>query len=592
MFQDIIRSVRPIDKEFAQFISSRGGSESVAAAGALLSFALSRGDTCINIKTIDPTDLWDESQSIPPFPSDRESWISEINESPLVSSDGNSSLLTIRQNRVYLSRYFKYEQCITHRLKENLTPQEIPSFSEETIKVMRKLFKTDTDFSDFDGDLQLAGSLIPLFFPLSILSGGPGTGKTTTVAKLLALLLTHRPETRIALAAPTGKAAQRMSESIRGSVKHLPVSDSVKQQLLTLEPSTIHRLLGVKYLSPSFKKNRDNQLETDLLVIDEASMIDLPLLAKLFDAVPESCSIILLGDQFQLASVEAGSVLGDICSAIPNNQFSKEFCHLHSQFSLEINQVSSGKKFYPVVQFTRSFRFDPYGGVGKVSRLINNGEISIAAELNDPEGEVILRKNQELSDYIALSKGIRTAPTAETALERLTEGMILTVRNEGDLGQEGINNAILSKLKKSGDPFLHNMPIMITENSYDISLFNGDMGVIRKENGEWIACFSDDSGFRTLPVVLLPEWQPAFAITIHKSQGSEYRKLIIVLGDSDSSLLTRELVYTAITRAKPKEGEEAGSVIIQGTPELLAKGIARKVHRSSGLQEELAALIQ
>lgn len=589
MVNHLFPHIRSLDREFYRYIIEQGAGELTALAATLTSFALSQGDICLNLKEVLDEDLWPElaEEQRPQLPKNRSEWIDTVRETHLVGDGSGSSLLILRGERLYLTRYFRYEQIVLKRITDGMRDRQIEEFSPETEMLMNNLFSTDTDFSKFEGDLQLAGSLLPLHFPFTIISGGPGTGKTTTVTKLLALLLSNRPDTTIALAAPTGKAAQRMNESIKGSINSLPLPDSIKADLNSIEAGTIHRLLGVNHLSPSFEHNGENPLSVDLLIIDEASMVDLPLWAKLLDALPAESSVILLGDQYQLASVEAGSILGDICEALPVNAFSNSFVDLHSRFSSENNRVKENSFFSPVVQLTRSFRFDPNGGIGRVSRLINSGDVSIAAELVDDEGEIVILPEISISQKIALSKGIRSAKTAVEALAKIPSAMILTLLNEGSTGQIEVNKTILNTLQKQDEPYLHNMPIMVTENDYNLQLFNGDMGVIRKEQNEWTAFFPGVEKPYQLPVVLLPKWQPAFAITIHKSQGSEYSKLMILLGESDSPLLTRELLYTAITRAKPLKGGERKSVLIEGTPEQVAMGIARKVKRKSGIPSEL-----
>lgn len=589
MINHFFPHIRSLDREFYRYMLEQGAGELTAAAAALASFALSRGDVCLNIREVQCEDLWPElpEEQHPQLPRNREEWLDAIRSEHTVGDGSTSTLLTLRNERLYLTRYFRYEQVILERIAHGMKDRQLQPFTPETESLMKKLFRTDTDFSQFSGDLQLAGSLLPLCFPFTIISGGPGTGKTTTVTKLLALLLSNRPDTSIALAAPTGKAAQRMNESIRGSVNSLDLPAPIASKLSSLEAGTIHRLLGVNYLSPTFEHNRENPLPIDLLIVDEASMVDLPLWAKLLDALPRESSIIVLGDQYQLASVEAGSILGDICEALPVNSFSSAFAELHQRFSSENNRIEAADIFSPVVQLTRSFRFDPNGGIGRVSRLINSGDISVAAELVNSKGEVVIVKEISTARKIALSKEIREAETAEEALKKIPTAMILTLLNEGNSGQIEVNKEILNSLKKEDELYLHNMPIMVTENEYNLQLFNGDMGVIRQENGEWTAFFPGNDQPYQLPVVLLPKWQPAFAITIHKSQGSEYSKLMILLGENDSPLLTRELLYTAITRAKPIKGEEKRAVLIEGTPEQVALGIARKVKRKSGITAEL-----
>jgi len=225
--------------------------------------------------------------------------------------------------------------------------------------------------------------------------------------------------------------------------------------------------------------------------------------------------------------------------------------------------------------------------VGKISRAVQKGEL---VDLSSPFGEVVFVESITDTELLEYSKKLRNSETESLALERLAEGMILTVRNDGEFGQSEINRRLLSAVAKS-ERFCQNMPIMITENSYGLNLFNGDMGIVRFDKGRWFAYFSTaDGSIRTLAVELLPHWQIAFAITIHKSQGSEYRRLAILLGDKDSALVTRELLYTAITRVKPRVFEQK-VVTIQGGMSIVQSAIQRKVSRCSGIVARISSSI-
>ena len=326
-------------------------------------------------------------------------------------------------------------------------------------------------------------------------------------------------------------------------------------------------------------------------------MIDLPLFAKLLSAIPQNCTVILLGDQYQLASVEAGAVLGDICAAYVNNSFSQDFVDLHAQFSIENNRVKSSLQCTPVIQLKRSFRFDSKSGVGIISESIRRGSQDVVEDMLSPKSEVHLVESVNTEAKVAMSEELRASKTIDEALDRITKGIILTLRNDGDYGQTTINTTIIDNLAKTkkSNSYIENMPIMITENSYDRMLFNGDIGIIRqKEDDGWIAyfrCEKDDvnkHGYKEVALLLLPSWQPAFAMTIHKSQGSEYNKLMIVLGNKPSKLLTRELLYTAITRVNPlKKTDLAKVVVIEGSEEVVKKGIVQKVERFSGITDGL-----
>ncbi len=583
MYEAILNSLHQIDRELAHYLKKQGASDLVALGGALASFALSRGDSCLHPMTTSAEQLWPEAEERPALPSDRGEWVEELRSSPLVS-DGAPALLVLREERLYLGRYWHYERQVLEAIRPRLTARTLPQFSPETEALMSALFATTTDFSDYQGDLQLAGSLLPLLFPFAVISGGPGTGKTTTVTKLLAVLLSHNPALTIALAAPTGKAAQRMNESITDGLNKLPIPAAIADKISALSASTIHRLLGVRHLSPHFRHNAEEPLECDLLVVDEASMIDLPLLAKLLSALKAEAQIILLGDQFQLASVEAGAVLGDLCHAFANNSFDAAFVALHSRYATAQNHLTLGAQTSPIIQLKRSFRFNSKGGIGLVSSRINEADSSIAATLKPDSGAIQLRGRLSPSELAALSAPLRSASSVQEALSALNSGMILTIKNDGTYGQEQVNEQLLRHF--GAQPYIQNMPLMITENSYELGLFNGDMGIVRQRDSQWYAYFPGDEEPRELPIVLLPSWQTAFAITIHKSQGSEYGKLIVLLGESETPLLTREILYTAITRAKPTSSEE-GAVILQGTEAVVKAAIEATVERVSGLSAEL-----
>ena len=581
--------LRPIDIVFGDFIAKKGGSELVSIMASICSFAIHYGDSCVIIDRPFIKRYFGEENSIS-FHYSVEEIINELKSSTLVSDGSSVSYLVLRENRLYIWRYFTYEQNIVQTISQRMNTTSIPTFTDSLIPVVKELLKSDTDFSDFGGDLQLAGSLLPLFLNFSVISGGPGTGKTTTVAKLLSMLLLDTIETKIALVAPTGKAAQRMKESIIGSVRRFEEDSILPKEVIsclnTLEPMTLHRLLGVKYMTSKFRHNRDNKLEYDCIVVDEASMVSLPLLSSLFDALNSDTKVILLGDQYQLASVEAGAVLGDICSAFENNSFSRDFVAYHSRFCSPNNKVQESEKVTPIIQLNRSFRFSPNGGIGKISRLINSHDSSVIELLKNPDEEVILTESISDTELLSYSEKLRTSSSIEEALRNITSGIILTLQNSGETGQEEINSRLLQLLTKGTDQFVNYTPIMVLENRYDLSLYNGDTGILYKEDDTWKASFIIEGEIRSFPLLLLPKYQVAFAITVHKSQGSEYSRVATILPQRENPLVTTELIYTAITRCKPIQGEEKASVVIVGSEKVLQYAIENRVERFSGIKEE------
>ena len=386
-----------------------------------------------------------------------------------------------------------------------------------------------------------------------VISGGPGTGKTHTLVLILALMLEleRGRKLRIAVAAPTGKAAARIQDSIQGVKATLPCDEAVKAQLPE-RATTIHRLLGYVPDSAQFRHNADNPLPFDVVAVDEASMVDLALMAKLFQAIPPSARVILLGDKDQLASVEAGAVLGDICSA-----------------SLPTKHVLADC----VVQLQRNYRFGEQSAIYRLSSAINTGQPDeVLRILRDCQGGVAtdlvaaaLPRRAELKAALrervtAGFSAFLKASDPLQALAALAQFRILCALREGPFGVAGLNQMTEEILDEAGllrpqGPWYSRRPIMITRNDYNLKLFNGDIGIIlpEKESGEPRAFFpGPDNTLRQFLPLRLPEHETAYALTVHKSQGSEFDRVLLVLPDRDSPVLSRELLYTGITRARKR----------------------------------------
>ena len=365
---------------------------------------------------------------------------------------------------------------------------------------------------------------------LHIITGGPGTGKTTSLAGILK----NRLKENILIAAPTGKAALRIQESLL-------------KQGIKLEAKTLHRLLGYINLSVNFKHSKENPLKADLVAIDECSMVDLPMMSKLLEAVPDGCDLYLLGDKNQLVSVEAGSVFADICEKYKTN-----------------------KEVY--TELTKNWRAIKSPGIIKLSKEILDGSI----ENFDNEN---VRYLGQLSFEALLNEyeKLFSASNEEDALESLGAFQILCAVKNGRTGTENINKELLCRSKEIKSRYT---PIIICENDYYQNLFNGDIGIVEKEKET--AYFTDAENIKTFPLLILPKFEDAFAITIHKSQGSEYKKIAVIYPDTEReddtpAIFTRELLYTAITRAK----EECQ---IYGSLELLKDSCKRQISRASGVK--------
>ena len=414
---------------------------------------------------------------------------------------------------------------------------------------------------------------------LSIITGGPGTGKTYTATVALALLAEQFAATgvraRIAIAAPTGKAAARIGESLRTTLEKFPLDPKVRAFLPT-DASTLHRLLGSRPGSPDFKHSRENPLNAEVVVVDEATMVDLPLMARFFDAMRPDTRILLLGDKDQLASVEAGHVLGDICSGL--------------------HDWSAGPLRENISELTRNYRFGEDSNIHRLSRAIRGGNEAAVREIlsrekpdlaatespNIPSATISARVTSGYRPYL-------TAATADEALARFSDYRILAATRHGDGSVEHLNRTTERALTGAGlisptDRYYAGRPIIIRRNDYTLRLFNGDIGIIRPDenSGGALRAFfvGEDGSTRALAPTRLPDHETAFAMTVHKSQGSEFRRVLVVLPPTDVPILSRELLYTAATRAREH-------VELWWNDAALSASLARSVQRFSGLRDRL-----
>jgi exodeoxyribonuclease V alpha subunit len=585
---------RSIDRQFARFLVDRYGADDLTAfAGAFTSALLSSGHSCFLLDE-DQSDFWGdgvaESFRLPPA----DNWIANLEASSCVGKPGERKPLILEDRRIYLYKYFSFETRLAERLQSMAKSGKV-SVPGSVVALAEKLFSDETkDLSSYGGQLQSAGALLPFFSLLSVISGGPGTGKTTVLTKLLALLCAHSMERGtsmpiIELAAPTGKAAQRMAESIRDVAAQIP-DENIAAYLSMLVPKTLHRLLGLNGISPKPTRNRKSLIEADVVVVDEASMMDITIFSRLVDALPSGARLILLGDRFQLASIEAGCVMADVCDAFAPNSFAPDFVSVvNKTIKLPGNHiaVSKGKgSFSPVVELQYSYRFQEGEAIGVVSRAVNGGsaENTISALSSKHSGQSTCNLVQYPGDAEMISlvhegfMPLLNSKDPGDALKQLGNFMVLTAVNEGRFGREGINEQLLRNLGGIAPV----QPIKITENSIRQTLFNGDMGVIMRSASPdgtvaeraWFP--GPDEAPRAFLIGALPAHVDAFAITIHNSQGSEFDKVFIVLPEKDTPLMTRELLYTAVTRARKE-------ALIFGTETIVQAAVERRIVRHSGL---------
>jgi len=559
-----------LDTHFADFIIriDRHPADGLWWGAALASYFAGRGHSCFTLSDAP------DAAAVPllqtprtPPPSDVLTWRENLELCDTVGTPGAYTPLVLDgEGRLYLHRCWRYEQQVAAGILNRSRP---PAINE-----LRLDDALDRYFPPGNGadDLQRTAARVALTHRFSVISGGPGTGKTATVARILALLLDvagdSRPE--IALAAPTGKAALRLHQSIMQAADRLDLPDKIRGFMPTAV-STIHRLLGVQTRRGGFRHNRDNRLSCDILVVDEASMVDLQLMAGLMEALRDDARVILLGDRNQLASVEAGAVLADICD-------------------------SAGQAAVPVTQLTKSYRFGDDSGIAALSRLINAGEGSAAVELMQSGSypDILWRslptgKSFEDAFRSAARDGYeryaRAVSPAEALLE-LGSFRILSPLRSGPYGVENLNSLCLGVLapeRKTDTRSMSPLPVMITGNNYELGLFNGDTGVMVEGDGASAVWFENpEGGLRRLSPLRLPPFESAFALTVHKSQGSEFGRVLLILPDHLSEVLTRELLYTAVTRAR-------SAIEIWGTEEVFRQASERRTLRRSGLGERLAA---
>lgn len=516
--------------------------------------------------------------------------IAELLVSLNIKPEDNQPLV-FEFNRLYLRRYWYFEQELASYIKPRLVQRDNIDLAIAK-QVIGQLFPlTHSDNTDW----QKVAVSNALNKSLAIIAGGPGTGKTTTVTKLLAgQQMLHQHSLTIAMAAPTGKAAQRLNESIIASKQRLLADGLINQQCFdSIESNacTIHRLLGVRANSHNFHHNQTHQLTIDILLLDEISMIDLPLMTRVFRALPAHCKIILLGDADQLPSVAAGSILADVAPC-KNNTYSQQNVNYLCHFISQLNSEPATLNFDHVTTLQHSYRFKGDGGIGQLAKNVINGEAANSWQLLATNHNAELHRNEQSFEQWLHKlckkhyQPLFTCKTPEEAFELLAEFKILSATRQGDLGIDAINQQIheffvqQGLIKKQGNiyPF---QPIMITENNHKNQLFNGDIGIIWPTKDGLLAAFTDVEGnIRFIAPGRLPAFETVYAMTIHKTQGSEFSNVALVLPTTSSAILSRELLYTGITRAKKHLSIHSNEVIWRQT-------VQAQINRYSGLAQRL-----
>lgn len=532
---------------------------------------------------------------------------------PGLVGDGTADTpLVLDGDLLYLRRYWRLQE----RLAQALVSRACGVYDDVDVEGLREdaaaLFPDD---GEEGADLQRHAAVAAVLRRLTVISGGPGTGKTYTVARILALLGESARRRgaaappRVALLAPTGKAAARLKESVREAAATLPTPQA--EALSELAAATIHRALGIRPgLGGGPRHDASYPLPADVVIVDEASMVDLVLMARLVDAVAPEARLVLLGDQSQLASVEAGAILGDICNVgRPAVGLSPAFADRLAAAGVATSGEPGPEEpgiWDCVVRLTRSRRFPPESPIGKLARAINQGDAGATLTLvrgsaaaaegsralayvggRDPDSALVVLRDLALAAFEPVVEAAASGD-AVRALDLLAAFRILCAHRRGPLGAEELNVVVRDWLASRGaipaaGGWYAGRPVIVTRNDYQVGLFNGDVGVlVREDGGELRACFPDtgEEGVRRIHPNRLPGHETVFAMTVHKSQGSEFDRVAVVLPPSPSPVVTRELLYTGVTRARR-------GVTVVGPEPVLAEGVRGRVQRASGLRDLL-----
>jgi exodeoxyribonuclease V alpha subunit len=552
-----------IDRHFARFVDGFSQGDLPTVAAAMLSRNMRHGHICLDLGK-GPVDF---AEPLPAFVwPEVKTWKKAFAKSRAIGRPEEGRPLVLDDaGRFYLRRYWEYEQALAQRILARCQQSAPPNLLNAD---------HETPLQPGRGDLQGLAIQTALTRHFVVISGGPGTGKTTTVLKILERMVSERggEKLRIVLAAPTGKAAARLQETLRAA------GNGSLQDRLPKSASTLHRLLGPRHNSVYFRHHAKNPLPVDLVVVDEASMVPLTMMAKLFDALPEKARVILLGDRDQLSSVEPGAVLGDIANAASE----------------------PGPLNGSLVVLEKNYRFGNQSHIFALSNAVRDGKVDRALDIlssgehpdlgagrTPPPSQLAEQLRQRI--IAGYSGYLRRQDPAE-ALKEFKKFRVLCPFRVGPYGVENLNRAIEKILREesliSGAQNAYpGLPILITQNDDPLRLYNGDIGILLPDPADaslQLAWFiGEDGGVRRIPPARLPGHEAAFAMTVHKSQGSEFDNVLLILPEKDSPLLTRELIYTGLTRARSR-------VEVWFQESVLRAAVTRYVQRGSGLRDRLS----
>ncbi len=595
---------RPLDLQFAQLVAG-GGDPCRFIAAACLSSSAGQGHVCLSLARLLPDELWSGQQRIVAeqlwqqyqLPTQATEWIERLLAWPALAEPAQSGPIHLYQQQLYLQRAWQDEQQVAQFF--NRASVELPVNHTDIRRVLDRLFGHD-EVND-----QKVAAAVALTAKHAIISGGPGTGKTTTVAKLLAALIELSPQAlRIQMAAPTGKAAARLTESLGRALQALNVTPQIRAAFPT-EATTLHRLLGAQANTRQLRYHARNPLHLDILVVDEASMVDLSMMASLIAALPPQARVIFLGDRDQLASVEAGAVLGDICRTAEFG-YSVQRAALLTELTgcpqIGNDQAAAPQLRDNICLLKHSYRFGEDSGIGQLARAVNLGQAAqvnrvLAQGFSDIAFNTVNTRDTWRQMLVEVCAGYQPylqsihCDSPQSVLANFNGYQLLCALRDGPFGVQGLNHSIESALRQqalisapvNGSHWYAGRPIMITRNDSALGLFNGDIGITLwdGEQQQLKVYFQlPDGSLRAVQPSRLPAHETAWVMTVHKSQGSEFTHTALILPQQFSPVLSRELVYTAITRARSQLTIYAESAIFN-------RAISNPTARYSGLTAAL-----
>lgn len=643
--------LRHLDSAFATFVAGLdpAPTPALAVAAAVLAQMEGRGHSCLPLAALasDPHALLplpeapdeDAAALLARLPSGVDGWRAALAVSAVVhrvgsGADRGQPLVLdgpAAAPRLYLRRYRDYERRVAAAVRARSAARE-PVDEAGAARWLARLFAPAPDATPRTEavDWQRLACAVALRARLSIVTGGPGTGKTYTAARLLALLFATHPapeRLRVALAAPTGKAAARLRQSIDASLLGLQAGLAGHLDLAALTARigparTLHALLGAGPDSRRFRHHAGNPLDLDVLLVDEASMVHLEMMAALLDALPPHARLVLLGDKDQLASVEAGAVLGDLCRDAEAGRYDAEtarYAEAVAGQTLPAPHLTAARAAPALAQQTvmlrESRRFE--GPIGALARAVNAAAdtgLPLRLLAGDESGALYGTEAADVDAVIALATGgrvgapacyrdylelLRRGPAADEAeahaawakavLQRFDRFRLLCAVREGALGVAGLNQAVQQALARAGllqprGEWYAGRPVIVTRNEPTLGVFNGDIGITLPDarGGDALRVFFlDGEALRSVAVGRLAHAETAFAMTVHKSQGSEFEHAVLVLSAGAGKVLSRELAYTGITRAR------RAFTLMAERPGILEAALARPTERASGLRDFL-----